>query len=138
MIDPLKSLPGYVLRRASSKLAAELGARLAPLGLRSADVSVLLLIDANPGVTQSELGRVLDIQRANMNPLVTKLSARGLVERQKVDGRSQGLALTQQGRSLTEEARIAITTFEDQLLLRMPVKLRPHLLPLLSALWGGD
>jgi DNA-binding MarR family transcriptional regulator len=138
MIDPLKSLPGYVLRRASSKVAAELGAQLAPIRLRSAQVSVLLLIEANPGITQSELGRILDIQRANMTPLVGRLSARGLVERQKVDGRSQGLVLTGEGVTLTSEARAAIIAFEDSLALRIPAKLRPHLLPVLSALWGED
>lgn len=138
MIDPLKLLPGYVLRRASSKVAAELSARLAPLGLRSSDVSVLLLIEVNPGVTQSELGRVLDIQRANMNPIVSKLSDRGLIVREKVDGRSQRLVLTGEGVALTSRARAAIEMFEEALATRVPVKLRPHLLPVLSALWGGE
>jgi DNA-binding MarR family transcriptional regulator len=138
MIDPLKSLPGYALRRASSKVAAELGAQLAPIGLRSAEVSVLLLIEANPGITQSELGRTLEIQRANMTPLVGRLSVRGLVERQKVDGRSQGLVLTGEGVTLTSEARAAIIAFEDSLTLRIPPKHRAHLLPVLSALWGED
>jgi DNA-binding MarR family transcriptional regulator len=138
MIDPLKSLPGYVLRRASSKVASELGALLTPLGLRSAEVSVLLLIEANPGITQSELGRVLEIQRANMTPLVGRLSVRGLVERQKVDGRSQGLVLTGEGGTQTAEAKAAIIAFEGSLALRIPAKLRPHLLPVLSALWGED
>jgi DNA-binding MarR family transcriptional regulator len=138
MHDPLKLLPGYVLRRASSKLAAELGSHLTPLDLRSADVSVLLLIHANPGTTQSELGRILDIQRANMTPLVAKLSSRGLIVRQKVDGRSQGLALTNKGVALAGEAQSVIASFEQSLALRIPAKSRPHLLPVLTALWGGE
>ena len=138
MIDPLKLLPGYVLRRASSKVAAELSARLAPLGLRSSDVSVLLLIEVNPGITQSELGRVLDIQRANINPIVSKLSDRGLIVREKVDGRSQGLVLTGEGGALTSRARAAIEIFEEGLVQRVPVRLRRQMLPLLTALWNDD
>jgi DNA-binding MarR family transcriptional regulator len=138
MHDPLKLLPGYVLRRASSKLATELGGHLAQLKLRSADVSVLLLIHANPGVTQSELGRILDIQRANMTPLVAKLSDRGLIVRQKVDGRSQGLALTHEGGTLTKQAHSVVEAFEESLALRIPAKSRPHLLPVLAALWGSE
>ena len=50
----------------------ELARRLAPLDLRQTDVSVLLLVAENPGITQSEVGKALDIQRANMAPLVAR------------------------------------------------------------------
>ena len=53
MRDPLPSLPGYALRRAANATAAELSGRLTPLGLRQSDVSVLILIAENPGVTAS-------------------------------------------------------------------------------------
>ncbi len=135
MRDPLKSYPGYLLRRAASSLTAELGRRLADLDLRIAELSILLLIDANPGITQSELGRMLDIQRANMTPMTAKLAERGLVAREAVDGRSQGLALTAAGRALATQARTVAENFENDLVERVPVELRPHVVPLLSALW---
>ncbi len=100
MKDPLLDLPGYVLRRASAAALAALNERLAPLELRHADVALLMLIEASPGLTQSHAGRILDIQRANMVPFVGRLEGRGIIERRQVDGRSQALDLTGSGRML--------------------------------------
>jgi DNA-binding MarR family transcriptional regulator len=133
MRDPLPSLPGYALRRAANATAAELSARLAATGLRQSDVSVLLLIDANPGVTASAIGRQLDIQRANMVPLLKRLE--GLIDRVPIDGKSQGLELTAPGRARLGEARTVVETFEAELLARVPPEHRDHLLPALEALW---
>ncbi|HKX55834.1 MAG TPA: helix-turn-helix domain-containing protein, partial [Xanthomonadales bacterium] len=92
--DPLENYPGYSLRRASAAAMARLARRFAKLDLRPTDASVLMVIDANPNITQSEISRMLDIASANMAPLVSRLADRGLVERLPVDGRSHGLALT--------------------------------------------
>ena len=100
MNDPLLKLSGYVLRRASAAALAELNTRLAPLELRHADVAVLMLIEASPGLTQSQAGRLLDIQRANMVPFIARLEARRIIQRRQVDGRSQALDLTARGRIL--------------------------------------
>jgi DNA-binding MarR family transcriptional regulator len=135
MNDPLQSLPGYLLRRASAAVTADLSALLAPFDLRISELSVLLLIGANVGITQSALGRTLDIQRANMTPLTARMEERGLIARQQVDGRSQGLALTQSGTALAAKAQIAINAFESKLTDRVPAEHRPHLVPVLKALW---
>jgi DNA-binding MarR family transcriptional regulator len=135
--DPLTSLPGYLLRRASAATLTELNERLAPLGVRHTDVSLLLLIDANPGITQSQAGRVLDIQRANMVPLVARLEKRELIERTPVDGRSQALRLAPAGRTLLSQAYAEVKAYETGLLERVPEELRPLVQPILLALWQG-
>lgn len=135
MRDPLPELPGYALRRAANATAAELAGRLAPLALRQSDVSVLILIAENPGVTASAIGRQLDIQRANMVPLLKRLEDAGLIQRAPIDGKSQGLDLTPAGRVRLAEARAVIETFETELLRRIPAEHRAHLLPALEALW---
>jgi DNA-binding MarR family transcriptional regulator len=134
--DPLAGLPGYVLRRASAAALAELNQRLAPLGFRHADVALLLLVDSYPGITQSEAGRMLDVQRANMVPVVGRLRRRGLIERKRVDGRSQALTLTGSGRALLSEARVVVNAYERALLSRVPKQMRPMVLPILLALWN--
>jgi len=95
--DPLTSLLGYQLRRASSVVMATLAEDLTHLGLSVVEASVLLVIADNPGMTQSEVGRVLEIHRANMVPMVTKLFARDLVEKQQGPGRGLALSLTSEG-----------------------------------------
>jgi DNA-binding MarR family transcriptional regulator len=136
MKDPLTRLPGYVLRRASAAAVAELNQRLQPLDLRHAEVACLLLINASPKLTQSEIGRILDIQRSNMVPFVLRLEGRSLIERKQVDGRSQALILTRFGRSLLTKARKVVEAYEAALILRVPEDLRPMVLPILTALWN--
>jgi DNA-binding MarR family transcriptional regulator len=140
MKDPLAHLPGYLLRRASAATLAELNRRLAHLKLRHSDVAFLMLIDHRPGITQSDAGRVLDIQRANMVAFVARLEERGWVQRKRTDGRSQGLSLTAAGRALLSKANTEVEAFEETLLARVPAKLRPMVVPILTALWNpkGD
>ncbi len=138
MRDPLPSLPGYSLRRAANAAAAELSAQLATIGMRQVDASLLILIGENPDVTASALGRQLDIQRANMVSPLKRLEDEGLISRNPLDGKSQGLTLTPKGREQLAEARAIIDTFETALLARIPAEHRDHLLPALDALWRID
>ena len=135
MDDPLISLPGYALRRAANATAAELSARLAETGLRQSDISLLMLVDANPGATASALGRQLDIQRANMVPLLKRLEDAGFIAREAIDGKSMGLTLTAAGRARLAAGRKVIDAFENELFQRVPAQHRPHLLPALNAIW---
>lgn len=135
MRDPLPGLPGYALRRAANATGAELTSRLADVGLRQSDVSVLILIGENPGVTASAIGRELDIQRANMVPLLKRLEDAGLIGREPIDRKSQGLELTPAGHERLAKARGVVDAFEADLLERIPPEHRPHLLPALEALW---
>jgi len=135
MHDPLLSYPGYCLRRANNAMMAELGSRLAPLEMRQTDASALILIGANPGVTASALGRRIDIQRANMVPLLNRLEEAGLIIRAPIDGKSQGLELTKEGREKLAAVVAVIDEFERELLERVPPEHRDHLLPALQTLW---
>jgi DNA-binding MarR family transcriptional regulator len=135
MKDPLISLPGYALRRAANATGAQLAERLAPLGLRQSDISLLMLIEANPRATASALGRQLDVQRANMVPLLNRLEDAGLVERVPIDRKSQGVNLTSAGRTKLHEGRGVVDLFERELIERVAPEHRDHLLPALNAIW---
>lgn len=102
--DPFGGLLGYQLRRASLLMASDLGDRLEPLQLTVTGLSVLLMIEANPGVRQTELAKVLGIKSANLAPLVAGFAARGLIVRRPTDKRSHGLRLTPTGHALAVEA----------------------------------
>jgi DNA-binding MarR family transcriptional regulator len=137
--EPLLRLTGYVLRRASISTLAEFSQRLAPLDLRPIDAALLVLLDAAPHITHSEVAATLGLRRPNLVPVVAGLQVRGLLERKRVDFRSEGLALTQQGGVLLKKVRRIIALHEEQLVKRVPPELRPMVLPILMALWGhGD
>ena len=135
MDDPLIQFPGYALRRAANATAAELSTRLAALDLRQVDASLLMLVAQNPGATASAIGRALDIQRANMVPILKRLEDAGLIGREAIDGKSQGLSLTAAGRRKLAGAKAVVEGFEGELLARVPEEHRDHLLPALNALW---
>ena len=137
-IDPLRDFPGYALRRASIAVMVELARRISGLGLRPTEATVLVVIEANPGITQSEVGQLLDIARANMAPLTARLFERDLIERERVDGRSQGLSLSATGRQLTRKVLQAMSENEAALLAKIP---RPHheiFVNALHALWDSQ
>jgi DNA-binding MarR family transcriptional regulator len=116
------------------KLARE----LAPLDLRPSEASVLLVIEANPNITQSDIGRMLEIAGANMAPLISRLEKREAVERQPVDGRSQALVLTSPGRALCQRAKTVMKAHEDGLMARIPASQRAAFVSTLQALWDFD
>jgi DNA-binding MarR family transcriptional regulator len=132
--DPLAVLPGYTLRRAANAMMDELGGRLADVGLRVSDASVLLLVGERRNMTSSEIGKVLDIQRANMVPLLARLEAAGLIVRQPIDRKSQAILLTAAGLARLGEVQAITAKFEADLMARIPEAHRPHFLPALHAL----
>ena len=132
--DTLAGLPGYTLRRAANAMMDELGGRLAKIALRVSDASVLLLVGERQDMTSSEIGKVLDIQRANMVPLLARLEAAGLIARQPIDRKSQAILLTAQGQVRLGEVRVITGQFEADLMARIPREHRGHFLSALLAL----
>ena len=99
---------------------------------------MLLVIAANPGVTQSEIGRLLGIVSANMAPLAARLAERDLIVREAVDGRSQGLTLSETGRRVAQRARSIMEDLEADLLARIPKAERAAFMRVLHALANNN
>lgn len=105
----LETQVGFLLRLAQVAVFKDLIAELKPYDLRPTDFSVLLVIEATPGLKQQEIGEALRIQRPNVVTILDQLQARGLVLRGAVPGdrRSYALTLTPEGRALLTKARAA-------------------------------
>lgn len=106
MIGALGEFIGYRLRRAQVWVFENFIRTLAPLDLRPAQFSTLLVIDGNPGRTQSEIAATLGIQPPNFGSLLDGLEKRGLAKRSRSlsDRRSHALTLTAKGKALLDEA----------------------------------
>ncbi|WP_241127087.1 MarR family winged helix-turn-helix transcriptional regulator [Novosphingobium terrae] len=131
---PMSALPGFTLRRAANAMMAELAGRLVALDLKISDASVLLLVGGRADMTSSDIGRLLDIQRANMVPLLNRLEGAGLIMREPIDRKSQAIVLTPEGEAKLEEVRATTARFEGDLMARIPAEHREHFLPALNAL----
>jgi DNA-binding MarR family transcriptional regulator len=135
--DPMRHLAGYALRRASTAMMTELADELRPLGLRPVEATVVLVIWSKPGATQSDIGRMLNILRANMTPLAIGLERSGLVRRDKADGRSRGLVLTEKGKAVAAKVQKAFEASDRSITARVPAKHRAAFLAALYALWDS-
>ena len=108
---------GFRLTRAKVQVHRALTSRLAPHELSTTDFSALVLIDANPGLYQRQLGLALEISPPNVVPIIDRLVLREVVVRlpSKDDRRMQELHLTDAGRALLKKAETDVARFEQLL-----------------------
>lgn len=90
---------GFHLRLASAAMHRDFLAVLADQDVTPKQVSLLWLIEANPGVSQISIAQALDMDRATTMAIIDRLEARGLALRRRstIDRRRQELYLTEQG-----------------------------------------
>lgn len=132
----LGGLLGYRLRRAQLKVFEDFLASFAPLGLKPAQFSALVLIEANPGRSQREIAAALGIQRPNFVAMMDEFERRGLARRHRsqIDRRSHALALTEAGEGLLREAKTIVAAHETRIAAGLTAGERAELLRLLVRL----
>jgi DNA-binding MarR family transcriptional regulator len=103
---------GYFLRRLQIWVFQDFIQTLAPVKVRPAQYSVLLVIEANPGRSQAAIGLMLGIERARLARLLHELERRKWVSRRAsgTDGRSHSLYLTEDG----EKALVKIISLAER------------------------
>jgi DNA-binding MarR family transcriptional regulator len=135
-MTPLSGYVGYALRRAQGVIFADLNHTLAELDLRPGQFAVLLMIDQNPGTSQSSVSTALGIQKANFVAIISDLEKRGLVRRRKshTDGRTYSLGLTPRGRAQLQRAAELQSVHEARVTAQVGNEGRQQLLALLDRL----
>ena len=137
--DPaaVSSIIGYRLRRAQISVFQQFMARFDTFGITPAEYSVLVLVGANPGSKQTQIGGALGIKRANFVTLINALEERGLTERRQPAGdrRSNALFLTAAGEAFVARANAVQAQFEAEMVERLGgQKARDQLVALLDRL----
>jgi DNA-binding MarR family transcriptional regulator len=133
----LPGLLGYRLRLAQQALFRDFAATVAELS--PGRVGILLLIEANPGVTQSRLAQAVSLERSTMVGVLHVLERRGLVERRRgTDRRTNGLWLTAGGRSQVAKLKRRILLHERRVAARLTPEERAQLTALLAKLTGQE
>ena len=98
---------GYFLRRLQIAVFKDFIRTLAPMKVRPAQYSVLIVIKANRGRSQAAIGQALNIERARLARLLHRLEQRKWIERRAstADGRSHSLFLTSAGEKAFQRIR---------------------------------
>ncbi|MCX7961378.1 MAG: MarR family winged helix-turn-helix transcriptional regulator [Burkholderiales bacterium] len=131
----LPGLLGYRLRLAQQAVFRDFAASVP--GLSPGRVGLLVLIDANPGVTQSRLAEAVGRDRSTLVGVLDQLESRGLVERRRgADRRTNGLWLTRTGRAMLARALARIAAHERRIAARLTAAERRELLRLLAKIAG--
>jgi DNA-binding MarR family transcriptional regulator len=136
---PLNGHLGYLVRRLQRWIFNDFISTLAPFGLRTAEYSVLLVIEANPGLTQISIANSLGIERARLVHVIDALQRRDYVLRvaSKSDRRSHALVLTNHGRSVLKEIKALAMVHEKHVIDRLGPERHRTLLKLLAQFADG-
>jgi DNA-binding MarR family transcriptional regulator len=124
---------GYFIRRLQVWVFQDFIRTLAPVDIRPAQYSVLVVIAGNPGLSQSDLSASLGIERARLVRLLDKLEKRGLTRRlpSRTDRRSHALRLTGDGQRLLKRAKVLAAAHETRLAEQLGAEPRKSLLDLM-------
>ena len=133
---PLAQLVGYQLRRTQNALFQDFFEKIAEDGLTPGRHGLLMLIDQNAGLSQTDLASAIGVDRASMVAILDKLEGKGWVTRQRsrTDRRRHQIDLTPEGRTLLKrlwpkilqhEAEVCqhLSPNEQQTLLRLLEKI---------------
>jgi DNA-binding MarR family transcriptional regulator len=129
----LPRLIGYRLRLAQQAVFKDFAENVQ--GLSPGRLGILVLIDANPGLTQSRLAEAVRRDRSTMVAVLDELEANGLIARRKgEDRRTNGLWLTRSGRTFLASAMRRVYAHERRFAASLSAKERARLFALLDRL----
>jgi DNA-binding MarR family transcriptional regulator len=133
-LDVLTSHLGYSLRRAQVWVFQDFIRALSVIDIRPAQYSVMVVIGANPGLSQAELADRLAIERARLVHMLDELQQRGLTERQPspTDRRTHALQLTKDGQKLLKRAKALAARHEARLAEKLGTAAHAQMLELLK------
>ena len=113
----LSDFIGYDMKRALSIVAADFARSLADYDLRAVSFSALSIIVGEPGLTQTQLAAVLQIERSNLVTIIDELAGRNLIVRAPVaqDRRRYALMPTTAGKQLAVAAQNSAADHEGRI-----------------------
>lgn len=130
----LDELLGYQIRRAQTRLFAHFAERLEHLNITPGQLGLLILISANPGISQVALARAVGIERATLGEFIDRFEREKLVERRGPigDRRSYALHLSKRGAGFLETAVPEVMEHEAEFTDHLTQTERATLLKLLT------
>lgn len=136
-LDALDSVLGLHIGTVNTLFVTRLERRLDPMRVTPKQVAILWLVNANPGVKQTDLSKFFQIERPTVHQFVRQLTKNGylLNEPSKLDRRAGGLWLTDEGRKVLADARLAIAEHEEELTSTLTAREKSELFRILMKLY---
>ena len=121
-VGPLAHSPSHLMHRAL-QLALDIYAEeTGSDGLTQRQFAVLEAASLKAGLTQTELVRMTGIDRSTLADLVTRMTAKGLLERERstLDARAKAVRLSADGQARLEEARPRVEAADKRIMGLLP------------------
>lgn len=134
----LAASPSHLMHRAL-QLALDIYAEEAgPDGPTQRQFAVLEAVSHRSGLTQTDLVRATGIDRSTLADLVSRMTTRGLLEREisAVDARAKAVSLSPAGQAALDAARPKVEAADRRILALLPKGKRDGFLALLAGLAG--
>lgn len=114
VLDGLDEVLGLHIGTANTLFVTRLERLLDPLKVTPKQVAILWLVNANPGVKQTDLSRFFKIERPTVHQFVRNLTRNGFLinEPSKLDRRAGGLWITAEGEAVLAQSRQMISSSE--------------------------
>lgn len=135
----LPDLIGFNLRCAQLALFQHFSATVGKDGISAPQFGTLLLIEANPDISQSAIAEALRFDRSTLVQIIDRLEGRGLVVRNvsATDRRSHALRLTAEGAAALSTLREAALKHEADVAKALNEEERAQLIALLAKVHSG-
>lgn len=133
----LPDLLGYHLRLAQIALFRDFSEALGEYAVTPGLFGVLVIIESNPDLKQSELARATQLDRSTVVTVIDNLERRKLVERRPApnDRRSNALRLTDEGTALLRKLKRRVAEHEKRMVATMSEEERATLVTLLGKIF---
>ncbi len=135
----LPDLIGFNLRCAQLAVFHHFGKTVGQNGVTAPQFGTLLLIEANPAISQSAIADALRFDRSTLVQIIDRLEGAGLVERRvsPTDRRSHALRLTEDGAILLAELKQTALAHENEIAGELDEAERQKCITLLKKLYSG-
>jgi DNA-binding MarR family transcriptional regulator len=135
----LPDLLGYQLRLAQQAVFRDFERAADGLGVSPGRFGMLILVEANPGVSQSRLAQEIGLDRSTLVAILDALEDAKLVERRAgEDRRSNGLWLTRRGKAVVQKMKARVAEHEARVAAQLTAAEQRRLLELLRRLAAAD
>lgn len=131
---------GHHVRRAHLSLWRQFNENVAHGGLRPGQLGVLAVVERNPGISQIELSRELDFDKATIVSLILRLEKAGWISRKqaKEDRRRHELYITAKGKRKLKTLGPALDKHEAKLRSLFTRKEYDQLIEMLKRLYQSE
>ncbi|HRJ62756.1 MarR family winged helix-turn-helix transcriptional regulator [Brevundimonas sp. UBA2416] len=134
----LAASPSHLMHRVLQLALDIYSEETGPDGLTQRQFAVLEAVSQRSGLTQTDLVRATGIDRSTLADLVSRMTTKGLLDREKssIDARAKAVSLSAAGQAALDAARPKVEAADKRIMALLPKGKRDGFLGLLSELAG--